>query len=403
MPRGKRDSEEFWWDDDELSVDSDNSSDREFEKKLMDHDPAPKTEKSEPVEENLLWQEGTTTLKHAIENIIAHRTRKIHKEWLEDEKYNVDHKINSQDSNIDIQDILEENEKEKEKYKEDQVEEEVKLDHGNLKIQKKKKNKVQTKEEEVIEKREIEEEKTVKREIKEEKDKIDDIQEKDINETSEYDDSEYMFLVKFVNMSYLHVIWMTEQEILDHSEEGEVKLKRYKSRMSKNGGLQLTQWYFDEAFDPSYIQVERIVFTTNLFPVVHPRQAKQTKGTWYEDIQHVMLILLNIKKDTHALGLYWLDINFDPKLDTTRKENPDFLLILNRCYNKIYKTPLDFWKELGNLLKNFRRENMKGSRFMRQVWNYLRELSYFLYKKWHSKASQKHKEYISHSNNHTII
>ena len=389
MPRGKRDSEEFCCDDDEWSDDSENSSDREFEKKLMDHDPTPQAEKSEPADENLLWQEGTKIFKHAIENIVSHRTKKLHKQCLEDEKNNEDNKINSQDSNIDIQDILEENEKEKEKYKDVQVEEEVKLDHGNLKIQKKNKNNTPSENEKDI--------------VSQKQDNEADANSTSKENNSEFDETEFMFLVKFINMSYLHVKWMSELEILEHSDEGEVKLKRYKSRMIKNGGLHQTQWYFDDAFDPSYIQIERILFTTNLFPVVHPRQMKQTKGTWYEDLQHVMLVLMNFRKDTHALGLYCLDINFDPKLDTTRKENPDFLLILNRCYNRIYKNPIDFWKELGNLLKNFRRENMKGGAFMFQIWNHLRELSYFLYKEWHSKAMKKHKDYISEPKGASII
>ena len=51
-------------------------------------------------------------------------------------------------------------------------------------------------------------------------------------------------------MSHLHVRWMTEEEVISHSTEGESKLQRYKSRMKNKGGLLPTQSYLEDAFDP---------------------------------------------------------------------------------------------------------------------------------------------------------
>ena len=38
----------------------------------------------------------------------------------------------------------------------------------------------------------------------------------------------------------------------------------------------------DEYFDRSYLEVDKIICSTNLFPVIHPRQAKNIAGTWRE-------------------------------------------------------------------------------------------------------------------------
>ena len=43
---------------------------------------------------------------------------------------------------------------------------------------------------------------------------------------------------------------MTEEEVINHSSEGETKIQRYKSRMKNKGGLLATQSFLEDAFDP---------------------------------------------------------------------------------------------------------------------------------------------------------
>jgi chromodomain-helicase-DNA-binding protein 7 len=35
-------------------------------------------------------------------------------------------------------------------------------------------------------------------------------------------------------------------------------------------------------FDPSFVEVDRILYTSELFPVIHPKKANETKGKMAE-------------------------------------------------------------------------------------------------------------------------
>jgi len=37
-----------------------------------------------------------------------------------------------------------------------------------------------------------------------------------------------------------------------------------------------------EFYDPHYKMIDKVITTTNLFPIIHPRQAKNVAGTWRE-------------------------------------------------------------------------------------------------------------------------
>ena len=44
----------------------------------------------------------------------------------------------------------------------------------------------------------------------------------------------------------------------------------------------------DKYFDRSFLQVCKIISCTNLFPVIHPRQAKNVAGTWREKCVNIL-------------------------------------------------------------------------------------------------------------------
>ena len=134
MPRRRRDSEDYCEEDD-VSDASENTSDREFEKQIRIDDSKEESEHSEVIDDFTLFSSTKNVFKHGIENIIAHRTVQVHNQILEEQKQQDENKGDSQDSNIDIQDILEENEKEKQKYDNEQIQE-VTVDKGKIKIKK---------------------------------------------------------------------------------------------------------------------------------------------------------------------------------------------------------------------------------------------------------------------------
>lgn len=62
-----------------------------------------------------------------------------------------------------------------------------------------------------------------------------------------------------------------------------------------------------EYFDKSYVAIERILYTTLLFPVIHPRQAKQVRGRWQEDCLKVVNVLINFRKNNICLGIVFAE------------------------------------------------------------------------------------------------
>ena len=59
------------------------------------------------------------------------------------------------------------------------------------------------------------------------------------------------------------------------------------------------------------MSVERILTTTMIFPVIHPRQAKQIRGRWQDDCLKVVSVLVNFRKNNVGLGLAFAE-QLDP-------------------------------------------------------------------------------------------
>lgn len=65
-------------------------------------------------------------------------------------------------------------------------------------------------------------------------------------------------------------------------------------------------------FDKNYSAVERVISTTVMFPVIHPRQARQIKGKWQEDCLNIVNVLINYRKNNVSLGLAFAE-QLDPE------------------------------------------------------------------------------------------
>lgn len=48
-----------------------------------------------------------------------------------------------------------------------------------------------------------------------------------------------------------------------------------------------------------------------IFPVIHPRQAKQIRGRWQDDCLKVVSVLVNFRKNNVGLGLAFAE-QLDP-------------------------------------------------------------------------------------------
>ena len=74
----------------------------------------------------------------------------------------------------------------------------------------------------------------------------------------------------------------------------------------------------DLLYDPACLEIDRILSTTEIFPVVHPNkvlnfktlkvlnQARKIKGKWSELLVTVMSKLLNFEKNHIMYGVYFI-------------------------------------------------------------------------------------------------
>ena len=120
----------------------------------------------------------------------------------------------------------------------------------------------------------------------------------------------YEFYVKFNDFSYLHCEWITEEDILSMGKTGKNKLNRFNRSFEKKmleGDV--NNIYDDDVqlFDPSYLEVDKILYCTEIFSVIHPKKANDIKGKWSEHLVAVVSKLLNFSRDDVHYGVYFME------------------------------------------------------------------------------------------------
>jgi chromodomain-helicase-DNA-binding protein 7 len=63
----------------------------------------------------------------------------------------------------------------------------------------------------------------------------------------------------------------------------------------------------NQFFDPAYMEVDRILSTTEIFPIVHPKKGSEIKGKWCESLVTVVSKLLNFVKNNIKYGVYFME------------------------------------------------------------------------------------------------
>lgn len=92
-----------------------------------------------------------------------------------------------------------------------------------------------------------------------------------------------------------------------------------------------------EYFDPTLVEVDRIIQCVEMFPVIHPKKANDNKGKWSELIVLFVQKLLNYTKDSVNYGTFLME-PVVPERDGCRNyrqviNNP---MDLGTLSNKIY-------------------------------------------------------------------
>ncbi|OMJ68517.1 hypothetical protein SteCoe_34011 [Stentor coeruleus] len=195
-----------------------------------------------------------------------------------------------------------------------------------------------------------------------------------------YRDEKY--LVKYKQISYLHLDWLTESEVCEEGKNGRAKLNRFlKDRLNRPT--------IDEGkfFDPNFVEVDRVLCTTEIFPVIHPRQACLIVDKWQGKCAVVLSKLMNFRKNNFCYGIPFLYpveasmLGGEYYLKKVRYPM-DFTTIHSRLYNSYYSFPMEFWKDLGFIFKNCHLCVEDRLSDIRIVCDTLRQLAIHFYKQW---------------------
>jgi chromodomain-helicase-DNA-binding protein 7 len=191
-------------------------------------------------------------------------------------------------------------------------------------------------------------------------------------------------------MSYLHLEWLDEQQVYQEGKNGKVKLNRFhKDRLNS---ISIDE---NKYFDPSFSEIDRVLCTTEIFPVIHPRQACLISEKWQGKCAIVLSKLINFRKNNYSYGipfLYPIDSSMQGgEYYLSQVRYPiDFSTIHNRLYNSYYSFPMEFWKDLGFVFKNCQLCVPNRLAPIRFVCDTLRQIAIHLYKQWHTPEHGKY-------------
>ena len=188
------------------------------------------------------------------------------------------------------------------------------------------------------------------------------------------------FFIKFQYLSFRHCKWLEEEELLDYDPNIKKKLKRFIKDFEyhQSGGKKSSFLNYDK----KYLCVDRVLSSSELFPVIHPKKASQIKNKWSEKLLDVMRILVNFESENVFYGVHFLNLcelypDF-PEIEI----NVDFSVIINRIYLDYYTSPSDFWKDILIVFDNLEKMNHYEINDRSDLIYRLKEISKFSFRRW---------------------
>jgi chromodomain-helicase-DNA-binding protein 7 len=190
------------------------------------------------------------------------------------------------------------------------------------------------------------------------------------------------YLVKFKGRSYLHTQWLPEDEILEDGRNGKLKLNRFLRDPNRPAED------VDALIDPNYLEIDRVLHTTELFPVIHPRQAALVSDRWQGLCASLLSKIINYRRNGICYSIPFLE-PVDPESTLGMhyykqvKYPIDLCSIHSRLYTGYYTNPTEFWKDLGFLFKNTQICFSDRTTDIRIASDTLRQIAIYLYKHWY--------------------
>lgn len=127
------------------------------------------------------------------------------------------------------------------------------------------------------------------------------------------------------------------------------------------------------------MEVDRILATTEMFPVIHPKKGAELKNKWCENFAMVISKLVNFVKNEVKYGIFFMEpVNPEkegcPNYRKVIGTPMDLGTINNRIYLGYYKDHETFWSDLGLVFRNCRRFNAETNCDIRLLCDTLREV-----------------------------
>jgi len=195
---------------------------------------------------------------------------------------------------------------------------------------------------------------------------------------------EGLYLVKYKDRSYLHLQWLPRETILGHGRSGKIRLGRFEREVGHR-----QEEEEDRYFDPAFLEVDRVLCATEMFPIIHPRQAALVLNQWQGKCSAVLTRLANYRRQDTCYGVYFLQTpDHDPDYPSIVSYIVDLTVIHNRIYNGFYTAPREFWLDLGFLFKNCQAYYTNRLSDMRVIGDTLRQIAIHLYKQWHTECTR---------------
>jgi hypothetical protein len=110
-----------------------------------------------------------------------------------------------------------------------------------------------------------------------------------------------------------------------------------------------------DGFDTNYLEVDRVLHTTEFFSVIHPHQATLIAGTWKEALALILQKLMNFRRNEVCYAIPFLELEEPeeyPHYYTVVRAPIDLVSIMNKLHMGNYGGPDPFWRDLGMVFKN---------------------------------------------------
>lgn len=196
-----------------------------------------------------------------------------------------------------------------------------------------------------------------------------------------------IYLVKLTGRSFGSCVWVPETELLDRDPALKNKLKRF------DNTFDAAPWDPQSdtktvGMDAESANVDRVMDSSDIFALIHPKKASDIRGKWGEGLIRVLKALTNFQSDQVYYGVFYIELGTIFKQYSEFAEAIDFAVISNRVYLDFYQTPDRFWEDLEVVYRNVDRlaTYLDEKSDVHELNDRMKQLTARLYQDWLEKV-----------------